>query len=93
MLNTSTTFDDIKKFTECRPVFVGSPIANNNVDIQDDVSSHDISSDVSDNLIDCCGNFIITFKKYTYKEIEKQINKKLKESGFILRSDRSEEHV
>ena len=65
---------DIKKFTECRPVFVGSPVSNP-VDFQDDdVSSHDISSDVSDNLIDNSGNSIITFKKYTYKEIENQIN-------------------
>ena len=34
----------------------------------------DISSDTSGNIIDGSGNSIITFKKYTYKEIEKEIN-------------------
>jgi hypothetical protein len=33
-----------------------------------------ISEDISGNLTDSSGNLIITFKKYTYKEIEKEIN-------------------
>ena len=33
-----------------------------------------ILSDTSGNLVDASGNNIITFKKYTYKEIEKEIN-------------------
>jgi hypothetical protein len=37
--------------------------------------SNDISfSDISRNIIDYSGNQIITFKKYTYKEVEKEIN-------------------
>jgi len=41
----------------------------------DDYLSNDgVSSDFSGNLIDASGNQIITFKKYTYKEIEKEIN-------------------
>jgi hypothetical protein len=34
----------------------------------------EVSSDTSGNLIDTSGNSMITFKKYTYKEIEKEIN-------------------
>ena len=34
----------------------------------------EISSDVSGNPSDISGNSVITFKKYTYKEIEKEIN-------------------
>jgi hypothetical protein len=34
----------------------------------------EVSSDMSGNLFDGSGNSIITFKKYTYKEIEKEIN-------------------
>jgi hypothetical protein len=33
-----------------------------------------VSEDISGNLTDGSGNSIITFKKYTYKEIEKEIN-------------------
>ena len=59
----------INKFAECRPVFLDSPITNH-MEFQDENSSH-ISSDASENSIE---NSIITFKKYTYKEIENQIN-------------------
>jgi hypothetical protein len=42
---------------------------------EEDISNDgDISSDISGNITDSSGNFIITFKKYTYKEIEKEIN-------------------
>jgi len=66
---------DLKKFTECRPVFFDRPQNNTKLEeIQDDNSSEDITSDVSGNLTDSSGNSIITFKKYTYKEIENEIN-------------------
>jgi len=38
------------------------------------LSNDGISSDFSGNLIDASGNPVITFKKYSYKEIEKEIN-------------------
>ena len=42
---------------------------------EEDISNDgDVSSDISGNIIDASGNSIITFKKYTYKEIEKEIN-------------------
>jgi hypothetical protein len=42
---------------------------------EDDYLSNDgVSSDFSGNLIDASGNPVITFKKYSYKEIEKEIN-------------------
>ena len=70
---------DLKKFTECRPVFFDRPQNNTKLEeIQDDNSSEDITSDVSGNLTDSSGNSIITFKKYTYKEIENEINESLK---------------
>jgi hypothetical protein len=34
----------------------------------------DVTSDISGNPTDLSGNSVITFKKYTYKEIEKEIN-------------------
>jgi len=42
-----------------------------NVDLDVDI---EVSSDVSGNPMDVSGNSVITFKKYTYKEIEKEIN-------------------
>lgn len=65
---------DIKKFTDCRPVFLDSLTHNTKLEEQDDNSSEGITSDVSGNLTDSSGNSIITFKKYTYKEIENEIN-------------------
>ncbi len=70
---------DIMKFSECRPVYVDSPkIVNANDDpndeTHDDISSEELTSDISGNIIDISGNSIITFKKYTYKEIESEIN-------------------
>jgi hypothetical protein len=41
-----------------------------NVDLDVDI---EVSSDASGNLTDVSGNSVITFKKYTYKEIEKEI--------------------
>jgi len=66
---------DIKKFTDCRPVFLDSLTHNPKLEEHDDNSSEGITSDVSGNLTDSSGNSIITFKKYTYKEIENEINK------------------
>jgi hypothetical protein len=66
---------DLKKFAECRPVFFDRPTNTPKIeDNQDDNSSEDITSDISGNLTDSSGNSIITFKKYTYKEIESEIN-------------------
>jgi len=41
---------------------------------EDSFSTDETSSDLSGNIFDTSGNPIITFKKYTYKEIEKEIN-------------------
>jgi hypothetical protein len=65
---------DIKKFTDCIPVFLDSLTHNPKLEEHDDNSSEGITSDVSGNLTDSSGNSIITFKKYTYKEIENEIN-------------------
>ena len=65
---------DIKKFTDCRPVFLDSLTHNQKLEEHDDNSSEGVTSDVSGNLTDNSGNSIITFKKYTYKEIENEIN-------------------
>ena len=40
----------------------------------DNFSNDETSSDISGNIFDSSGNPIITFKKYTYKEVEKEIN-------------------
>lgn len=55
------------------------PIISANIsDItQEDVSTDDVTIDCSSNIIDISGNTsptIITFKKYTYKEVEKSID-------------------
>ena len=45
--------------------------------MQEDVSTDDVTTDCSSNIIDVSGNpspTIITFKKYTYKEVEKSID-------------------
>lgn len=66
---------DIMKFSECRAVYYDSPkIARLHDSRHEDTSSEDISSDISGNLTDNSGNTIITFKKYTYKEIENEMN-------------------
>ena len=64
---------DIAKFSECRPVYY-SPKNVRLEETYDDVSSDAMSADMSGNIIDSSGNSIITFKKYTYKEIENEIN-------------------
>ena len=76
-----TTMSDIMKFAECRPVYAESPKKTypdaaenddkNNEELHEDVIS---SNDESISLRDGSNNTIITFKKYTYKEIEKEIN-------------------
>ena len=54
------------------------------VDTEDVVSSSSISRDISDNIVDSSGNIIdisnnflnkITYKKYTYKEVEQEIDR------------------
>jgi len=48
---------------------------DNNDDNDDNDYGIDVTSDVSGNpIVDGSGNTMITFKKYTYKEIEKEIN-------------------
>lgn len=45
--------------------------------MQEDASTDDVTTDCSSNIIDISGNTsptIITFKKYTYKEVEKSID-------------------
>lgn len=45
--------------------------------VQEDVSTDDVTTDCSSNIIDQSGNIcsaIVTFKKYSYKEVEKSIN-------------------
>jgi len=66
---------DIMKFSECRAVYYDSPkLGRLHPRSHEDTSSEDISSDISGNLTDNSGNTIITFKKYTYKEIENEMN-------------------
>jgi len=66
---------DIMKFSECRAVYYDSPkLGRLPPRSHEDTSSEDISSDISGNLTDNSGNTIITFKKYTYKEIENEMN-------------------
>jgi hypothetical protein len=51
--------------------------ANINDIMQEDESTDDVTTDCSSNIIDVSGNMsptIITFKKYTYKEVEKSID-------------------
>ena len=51
--------------------------ANINDIMQEDESTDDVTTDCSSNIIDISGNTsptIITFKKYTYKEVEKSID-------------------
>ena len=50
------------------------PVRSGIYDDDDYCIDEDISSDISGNLVDGSGNLVITFKKYTYKEIEKEIN-------------------
>jgi len=65
---------DIMKFSECRSVYYDSPkLGRLHPRSHEDTSSEDVSSDMSGNLMDNSGNTIITFKKYTYKEIENEM--------------------
>lgn len=51
--------------------------ANINDIMQEDACTDDVTTDSSSNIIDVSGNIsptIITFKKYTYKEVEKSID-------------------
>ena len=66
---------DIRKFTDCRPIYNDrqTNMSQTNALVEDDISNDD-SLDLSGNLVDPSGNCTITFKKYTYKEIEKEIN-------------------
>jgi len=77
-LNKTQDQIDILKFSECRAVYYDSPKFDKpNEKIEehpDDTSSEELVSDMSGNIVDSSGNSIITFKKYTYKEIEGEIN-------------------
>ena len=74
-ISTNENQYDIIKFSECRAVYYDSPkIGRLRAHNHEDISSEDISSDLSGNLLDNSGNTVITFKKYTYKEIENEMN-------------------
>jgi hypothetical protein len=80
-LNKNIKFNQEKNKKEesiTRPSYNITKVFNNGVkqlfDDDDFEVDEDISSDISGNLIDSSNNSIITFKKYTYKEIEKEIN-------------------
>jgi hypothetical protein len=60
-----------------RAVYQETMSNNNNKSIyaeEDFYNDEVVSEDISGNLTDASDNLIITFKKYTYKEIEKEIN-------------------
>ena len=66
---------DIMNFFECTSLYPDSPkIERLREHGHADTISEDISSDISGNLTDNSGNTTITFKKYTYKEIENEMN-------------------
>ena len=74
---------DIKQFMDCRPLYSDSLFNSNQVGYvaEEDDSIDCVSSDTSGNLVDSSGNILpkkennqVTFKKYTYKDIEKEIN-------------------
>jgi len=75
---------DIKQFMDCRPVYQDSTFNLNHqlgYVAEEDDSTDGVSSDTSGNLLDSSGNILpkkennqITFKKYTYKDVEKEIN-------------------
>lgn len=78
-LKTENIF--ISKFAECRPVYNSQQSFNQVPYIPEEDDSNDcVSTDNSGNLVDSSGNNIekkhnqITFKKYTYKDVEKEIN-------------------
>lgn len=77
-LNQTQDQFDIMKFSECRPVYFDSPkiLRTNELtdETHDDISSEELTSDMSGNVFDSSGNSVITFKKYTYKEIESEMN-------------------
>jgi hypothetical protein len=82
-LNKTQTDIDINKFLECRPTYSDKPSSFRNTGyIPDEDDSNDgVSSDTSGNIFDSSGNIVskkeknqITFKKYTYKDVEKEIN-------------------
>ena len=75
--NKSSNFVRHENNLMSRTKFESTPSHKHNINayIDNDFYNDEvISDDVSGNLIDASGNSIITFKKYTYKEIEKEIN-------------------
>jgi hypothetical protein len=84
-LNKNTTYNETKKRKEhkknketrfmSRNVYQSTIInPNSKSNDYEDLIDDGISSDSSGNFIDSSGNTIINFKKFTYKEIEKEIN-------------------
>lgn len=82
-INNSTLENVVIKFSECRPIyrdtsFTPSPLNYEN--LEEEESNDATSSDKSENLVDLSGNIVsknntkVTFKKYTYKDVEKEIN-------------------
>jgi hypothetical protein len=74
---------DINKVFECRPIYSDAYPSFRNSDYipEEDDSNDGVSTDKSGNLFDSSGNILpkkennkVTFKKYTYKDIEKEIN-------------------
>ena len=72
---------DVSKLMDCRASYDTRISFNSLGYLPEDGSSDGFSTDTSGNLVDSSGNIIerksnnqITFKKYTYKDIEKEIN-------------------
>ena len=73
---------DIRQFIDCRPIYSDIQQGLNQVRYmpEEDDSNDGVASDTSYNIVDSSGNIIekkdniITFKKYTYKDVEKEIN-------------------
>lgn len=76
-LKTENIF--ISKIADCRPIYDSQQSFNQIPYIPEEDDDY-VSTDKSGNLIDSSGNIIekkhsqITFKKYTYKDVEKEIN-------------------
>jgi hypothetical protein len=84
-INKTLGETDIKQFMDCRPIYQESTFNSTHqvgYVAEEDDSNDGVSSDTSGNLFDSSGNVVsskkennqITFKKYTYKDVEKEIN-------------------
>jgi len=73
---------DVRQIIDCRPVYTDIKQGLNQVRYipEEDDSTDGVAPETPYNVLDSCGNGIekkdykITFKKYTYKDVEKEIN-------------------